>query len=134
MNDAQLMKGARRLTDLGGNAGGLGLRQHAALFDQRLRGLAGHVVVDHHKLVRQLVGCLHARQPRAGALPQRGPHAAARHLCGNLLAHKGTGALDGHQLGELPRASGQHALDMVHVVKRHGMHDLRVVQALPHPA
>ena len=131
VDNAQLMHRSSGLAEVKPQGDNLALRQPPALGDQLPKALAGDKVINHHELVGHLVDILDVGKARAVAVQQRRPDATAHQPARHLLAHEGAGTFDGHQLGHAALATGEHALDVIHVIDAHGMHDLLVVQAQP---
>ena len=130
VDDAAGMKRGGRVAELGHELARAPLTKAPPGRDELLEVLARHVVTDHDELVRHLVGCHDAREARAVALAEQGPHPAARELGGYALADERPRAVQGDQLGRPSRARRENALDAICVIYAHGMHDLLVVQPL----
>ena len=108
------------------------VQRHSATFRHHgFKRFAGHVIVDHHKAIRQLVGGFDARQTWAGTFTERRPDIAASKLKRDFLAYERPGSPDADQFGDASGAAGEHLVDMVGVIKAHGVHDLFVIHYFP---
>ncbi len=126
MDDTARVKGAGRLADVHGEASGLGGAEAAGREDEFLERLAGDVVINDDEDVWQGVGGLHPGNARAIERGDGCPYALVGEGGRHLLAHEGSGAAEGDELGHSARAASQHALHAIRVIEVHGMHNLLV--------
>lgn len=96
-----------------------------------LERLTGNEVVHDNELVGQRVRGLHLGKTSAAARLDEGPDALIGEFARDLLSNERASAVDGHELGHATGTASEHALDAVHIVDAHGMHDLLVVQNRP---
>ncbi len=130
MDHSQAVERRERLGNLTGEADRLIDRERPTCANDLAKAPSGHVVVDHHELVGQLVGRLHVGKPRALGRGKEGPHRPLRVVEGKPLADEGPGAVEAHELGRPVGVRGEDLLDLVGVVERQGVYDLVVVHHL----
>lgn len=99
--------------------------------NKHLERFAMHIFIDNRKLVGQLIGCRHLREPvaRLRGCGKRSPDASFYQRKRNLLPDKRPRVLNRHQLGDAIGPPRQHPLDVIHIVDKHRVHHLLVVQS-----
>ena len=96
-----------------------------------LERLPGNEVVHDNELIGQRVSSLDLGKTSAAARLDEGPDTLVGEPVRDLLSNEWASAVDGHELGHATGAASEPALDAVHIIDAHGMHDLLVVQNRP---